>query len=49
MMVVMASQGGRCDVGINADRDAVPDPDALLRCLQESFDEVLAAGRRPAA
>lgn len=28
-------------MGINTDAGAVPDPDVFLRCLEESFDEVL--------
>ena len=32
----------RCCVGVNVDTGAVPDPDALVDCLQEGFEEVLA-------
>jgi hypothetical protein len=31
-------------VGINIDTGAVPDPDVLMDCLQNGFDEVLAVG-----
>jgi WS/DGAT/MGAT family acyltransferase len=39
----LLSHGGTCCVGLNTDRAAVPDPDALTACLREGFDEVLAA------
>jgi hypothetical protein len=29
------------NIGVNTDPAAVPDPDVLLDCLQEGFDEVL--------
>jgi diacylglycerol O-acyltransferase len=44
MMVVMTSQGGRCDVAMNVDADAVPDAELLFQCVREGFDEVLAVG-----
>jgi len=31
-------------LAINTDTGAVPDPDALMACLREGFDEVLAFG-----
>jgi hypothetical protein len=42
---------GNCDIGVNIDTAAVPDPDILLECLQESFAEIMALGaaRRVAA
>jgi hypothetical protein len=40
----LLSHGGTCCVGLNTDRAAVPDPDALTACLREGFDEVLALG-----
>ena len=40
------SYAGRCDVGVNIDTAAVPDPDLMLACLREGFAEItdLAAG-----
>jgi hypothetical protein len=35
---------GTCDIGINIDTAAVPDPDVLLACLQDSFAEITALG-----
>ena len=49
----LLSYGGSCDIGINIDTAAVPDPDVLLACLQESTAEITALGdagpvRKPA-
>ncbi len=38
----LLSYAGTCRIGINIDTAAVPDPDALLACLQESLAEVTA-------
>ena len=35
---------GTCFVGINIDTGAVPDPDVLMDCMRNGFDEVLAVG-----
>ena len=42
--VTLVSYDGTCDIGINIDTAAVPDPDVLLECLQESFTEITALG-----
>jgi diacylglycerol O-acyltransferase / wax synthase len=42
--VTLVSYGGTCDIGINIDTAAVPDPEVLLECLQDSFAEVTALG-----
>jgi diacylglycerol O-acyltransferase len=49
----LLSYAGTCDIGINIDTAAVPDPHALLACLHESAAEITAFGgadsvRRPA-
>lgn len=36
----LLSYAGTCHIGINIDTAAVPDPDVLLACLQESLAEV---------
>jgi WS/DGAT/MGAT family acyltransferase len=36
-----------CAIGVNSDTGAVPDPDVLGDCLDESFREVLAVGEGP--
>ncbi len=41
----LLSCAGTCDIGINIDTGAVPDPDVLLACLQESAAEITALGR----
>ena len=42
----LLSHDGTCCVGINIDTAAVPDPDVLVECMREGFEEVLAlAGR----
>ncbi len=38
----LLSYNGRAEIGINIDRDAVPDHDVLVRCFKESFEEVIA-------
>ena len=44
--VTLMSYCGTCCVGINIDTGAVPDPDVMVDCLRDGFDEVLAVGRR---
>lgn len=46
--VTLLSYAGVCNIGVNIDTAAVPDPDVLMRCLHEGFDEVVAVGK-PAA
>jgi diacylglycerol O-acyltransferase / wax synthase len=40
----LISYAGMCDIGVNIDTAAVPDPETLLGCLQESFAEITAMG-----
>ena len=42
--ITLMSYNGRCDIGINIDTAAVPDPEVLLACLRESFAEITALG-----
>ena len=42
--VTLLSYNGTCDIGINIDTAAVPDPDVLLECLQEGFAEITVLG-----
>jgi diacylglycerol O-acyltransferase / wax synthase len=42
--IALVSYVGMCDIGVNIDTAAVPDPEALLGCLQESFAEIIAMG-----
>jgi diacylglycerol O-acyltransferase / wax synthase len=42
--VTLLSYCSTCNLGVNCDTGAVPDPDLLLECLREGFDEVLATG-----
>ena len=42
--ITLMSYDGTCDIGINIDTAAVPDPDVLLACLRESFAEITALG-----
>jgi WS/DGAT/MGAT family acyltransferase len=39
--VTLLSYVDRCCIGVNCDTAAVPDPDVLVACLREGFDEVL--------
>lgn len=42
--VTLMSYAGRCDVGVNIDTAAVPDPEVLAACLREGFAEITALG-----
>ena len=42
--ITLLSYCGTCDIAVNIDLAAVPDPDALLECLHDSFDEILRLG-----
>jgi diacylglycerol O-acyltransferase len=42
--VTLMTYCGTCMVGVNLDAGAIPDPDVLMDCLREGFDEVLAVG-----
>jgi diacylglycerol O-acyltransferase len=48
--VTLVSYLGSCCIGCTLDTAAVPDPDVLVDCLRQGFDEVLALGgvHRPA-
>ncbi len=42
--VTLLSRCGTCDIGINIDTAAVPEPEVLLECLREGFTEITALG-----
>jgi hypothetical protein len=42
MNITLLSYQGDLNLGVTTDPAAIPDPDVLLECLQEGFDEVLA-------
>lgn len=42
--VTLMSYQGVCNVGVNMDAGAISDPDLLMQCLREGFDEVLSVG-----
>lgn len=42
--ITLASYCGTCFVGVNMDTGAVTDPELLMDCLREGFEEVLAVG-----
>jgi diacylglycerol O-acyltransferase len=44
VMATLVSHQGTCCIGITVDHQAVPDADALLRCLEEGLAEVLSVG-----
>jgi len=44
VMTVLLSYAGTCSIGINTDPAAVTEPDLLLTCLADGFDEILALG-----
>lgn len=44
LSIALLSHRDRCCVGVNIDTAAVPDPDQMMSCLRDGFDEVLAVG-----
>jgi diacylglycerol O-acyltransferase / wax synthase len=42
--VTLLSYDGTCGVGVNVDTAAVADPDVLVACLREGFEELLGLG-----
>ena len=42
--ITLMSYCGTCYVGLNIDTGAVPDPERLMDCMRQGFDEVLAVG-----
>jgi hypothetical protein len=40
----LLSYNGTCCIGVAMDPAAVPDPDGLIACAREGFEEVLALG-----
>jgi WS/DGAT/MGAT family acyltransferase len=42
--VTLLSYCGTCSIGVNTDTGAVPDPDVLMDCLREDFEEILDVG-----
>jgi WS/DGAT/MGAT family acyltransferase len=42
--ITLLSHCGACCIGINTDATAVTDPDVLVACLREGFEEVIALG-----
>ena len=38
--ITLMSYAGMCCIGVNADAEAIPDPDVLVDCLVAGFDEV---------
>ncbi len=47
LSVVLVSHVDTCCIGLNVDTAAVREPDRLVECLRESFDEVLALAPAP--
>ncbi len=43
----LLSHAGSCCIGINSDLAAIPDPDALMKCLRQGFDDVLSGPAKP--
>ena len=46
MNLTLLSYDGTCCVGVTIDTAAVPDPEVLVECLREGFEEVLEPRRR---
>jgi diacylglycerol O-acyltransferase len=42
--VTLLSYCSTCSIGVNTDTGAVPDPDVLMDCLREDFEEILDVG-----
>jgi WS/DGAT/MGAT family acyltransferase len=47
--IALLSHHDQCCIGVNMDSAAVPDPEELMRCLREGFDEVVAVGEQAGA
>ena len=45
VMATLVSHGGVCCITLNCDGEAIREPDTLVECLGDAFDEVLAVGR----
>jgi diacylglycerol O-acyltransferase len=45
--ITLMSYCGTCHIGLNTDVGAVPDPEVLLGCLEQGFDEVVATAAPP--
>lgn len=45
--LTLISYCGTCNIGVNVDTAAVPDPEALVAAFEEGFDEVLALAAPP--
>jgi WS/DGAT C-terminal domain len=39
LIVTLMSYNGTCCVGVNIDTGAVPDPDVMMDCLRDGFDD----------
>ena len=48
-MITLVSHGEHCCIGLNLDARAIAEPARLMRCLRDSFDEVLALAPTAAA
>ncbi|HET6878023.1 MAG TPA: wax ester/triacylglycerol synthase domain-containing protein [Jatrophihabitans sp.] len=42
MNATLMSYADVCNIGVNIDTSAIDDPEALMACIQEAFDEILA-------
>ena len=47
-MITLVTHGADCCIGMNLDGAAIADPERFVRCMRESFDEIMALSR-PAA
>lgn len=47
--VTLMTYCGTCYIGVNVDTGAVPDPDVLMDCLTDGFDDVIALGAEQAS
>lgn len=45
----LLSHAGSCCIGVNTDVAAIPDPETLMACLREGFEDVLAGSGPPDA
>jgi hypothetical protein len=41
-MITLVTHGSTCCIGMNLDGAAITEPDRFVRCMRESFDEILA-------
>jgi hypothetical protein len=40
-MITLVTHGATCCIGMNLDGGAITEPERFVRCMRESFDEII--------